>query len=168
MSEPTAEELRRLEELVPLAELGWAAKAGGTTPLLAMPKERFAWAFTGVYFANSGIAPSGELYLEVRAFDGKARQGADPSEIDWCIPMAYEGAPELERLGWKVGWGEGWSDSSPALRLRFDARWRPFFAEVRRARKLAIAERGQATASLLVQLERNLRDVARFVGTGDA
>jgi hypothetical protein len=93
-----------------------------------------------------------------------ARKKLHPSEIDWCIPMAYDGAPEVDRLGWKVGFCEGWSDSFVAFRLRFDGAFREFFADVARVRKLVIAERGQVTASLVGQLDRNLSAIARFTG----
>jgi hypothetical protein len=154
----TSAELARARALVVAADPAWIAK--GAVPMLKMPATTFAWEERMIYFANTGVA-GGELWLEVRAFDGPARKDLDPNEIDWCIPAAYAGAPEIERLGWKIGWGEGWSDSMVALRARFDARFHDLFAEVVRTKKLAIATIGEKTASLLMQLDRNLDDVSK-------
>lgn len=156
MPEPTDADLARLRELVPEADPAWISKAG-EVPLLEMPAATFAWDERMIYFANTGVF-GGELWLEVCAVDLPARKDIDPREIDWCIPAAYPGAPEIERLGWKIGWGEGWSDSKPVLRARFGAAFRDFFADAARAEKLAIATAGEKTASLLVQIERNVDD----------
>lgn len=130
--------------------------------MLKMPREVFGWKDTFGYFANVGIAGDA-LYLEVRGFDGPARKTMDPGELDWCIPLAYDAAPEIERLGWKIGWGEGWSDSMLVARLRFGPEFRSFFADVLKEKRLAIATDGEQTASLLLQLDRNLKTIARFV-----
>jgi hypothetical protein len=161
MTKPTKAQIARLRELVPLADAAWIAKAGAI-PLLRMPATTFAWDERMVYFANTGVA-DGELFVELRAFDGPGRKDLDPGEIDWCIPMAYPGAAEIERLGWTVGWGEGWSDSRCVLRLRFGAAFRELFVEALAAKKLAIATEGEETASLLIQFERNAEDIGELV-----
>jgi hypothetical protein len=160
---PTPEQLARLEQLVRRADPAWGNPARDV-PLLLLPSEVFAWEVTNVYFANTGVAASRELYVEICGFDAPARKTMDPAEIDWCIPLDYPGATELQRLGWRVGWGEGWSDSRPVVQLRFGDDYRAFFQKVHAVGKIAVAEVGRDTASLLVQLERNLRDIAAFAG----
>ena len=146
-----------MSDLVPIADPVWIAKAGDV-PLLRMPATTFAWNERMIYFANTGIRDD-ELWLEIRAFDGPARKEID---VDWCIPAAYPDAPEIERIGWKVGRGEGWSDSLAVVRARFDEPFRDFFAAAAKSQKLAIATAGEKTASLLTQLERNLAHLAAF------
>jgi hypothetical protein len=150
-----------------VAEEAWRGRTRDGRPLLRLPREILGWTETAIYFANvRACVRDGEalLVVELRTFDLAVRRELHPSEIDWCIPMAYAAASARERTMWKVGLGEGWSDSREVATLVFDASWRSFFADVASTQTLVVGEVGRTTGSFVQQLDRNLTDLAAFAG----
>ena len=49
-------------------------------------------------------------------------------EIDYVIPLAYDGASEGERLRWTIPFGGAWSDTIEQVTLVFDERWRSWLS----------------------------------------
>jgi hypothetical protein len=68
------------------------------------------------------------LFVRIDQWDPEIRRTSP--DIDYCIPLAYDGASEGERLRWTIGFGGGWSDAAEVALLVFDRAWRDFFARV--------------------------------------
>ncbi len=167
MKKLTAELLERCFANFRRADLTWRREGHGDVPLLLLPAELLRWGETLIYFANSGVGEhEGErwLFLEVCAFDAAARDRGDVRELDWCIPMDHAAATQRDRDKWTLGLGEGWSDSYEVTVLVFGEEWRELFAGVVKLGRLALGEVGQKTASLVQQLDRNLKDLTLFAG----
>ena len=68
------------------------------------------------------------LFIRIDSWDPEYRKNAGPGEIDYCIPLAYEGASEREKLSWTVPFGGAWSDTREEATVVFDERWKDWFA----------------------------------------
>jgi hypothetical protein len=64
------------------------------------------------------------LFIRIDSWDPRYRE---TNPVDYCIPIAYEGASDRERLTGTVPFGEAWSDSKEDALLVFDATWREWF-----------------------------------------
>ncbi len=67
------------------------------------------------------------LFIRIDSWDPRHRETAAAGEIDFCIPLAYDGASDRERLTSTIGFGGAWSDTRPEAILVLNSTWRDWF-----------------------------------------
>ena len=97
--------------------------------LVYLPPDQFTYRRSAGYaFEVAAVAEQGTshklLFIRIDVFDPKERETSPP---DYCIPIAYDGASDRERLIWTIGFGGGWSDCREDALLVFDSDWIPWF-----------------------------------------
>src|SRR2546426_4408470 len=98
----------------------------GRVSLIELPVEQFRYSpNVGYSFMLAVMAEEKTgrrlLFVRIDSWDPKAREAGEP--VDFCIPMAYEGAPPRERLKWTIPLDGAWSDTREEGLLVFDADW---------------------------------------------
>ncbi len=151
------------------AESAWGASmpgAGGEeVPLLLLPPEAFRWDEKLAYGLDTDAKVergSGRplLFLRVLSWDPVARARAEPGSLDFCIPIAYDGAGERERLSWTLFAG-AWSDTKDEAILVLELPWREWVVSVRD--RIVLGERGRKTGSILTLGDREREPIQAFL-----
>ena len=137
----------------------------GNMGLIALEKNQFTYSpDVGYAFEVAALAEEETgrrlFFIRIDSWDPKYRAEAEPGSIDYCIPMAYDGATELERLKWTIPFGGAWSDTSEEALLVFDASWAEWFRQVKTG--LAFANPGSQSAALMQLGERELGPIKTF------
>jgi hypothetical protein len=101
----------------------------GKVGLILLPESRFRYdPKVGYSFDTAVMVEEGTdrrlLFIRIDSWDPKNRETSAP---DYCIPMAYEGASDRERLIWTIGFEGGWSDAKEEVLLVLDSSWREWF-----------------------------------------
>ena len=157
---------RRYLELFTNVSRTWTGEtrvSGRMLPLLNLPSGVFRWDPTLVYTIDSDFkirVGTGKplLFIRIMSFDPKYR--ANHPEIDFCIPMAYDGASETERLLWTLFAG-AWSDTrdEAILVLQEDLlNWAESISD-----RLVVHEHGKDTASIVNIGQRERQGIGGFV-----
>jgi hypothetical protein len=125
-------------------------------PLLSLPSAVFKWdeklIYTGEFARRVNEATDDSLlFLRVLSFDPAVRR--EHPEIDFCIPMAYDGASERERASWGL-WAGAWCDTREEFTLLFDGQARDWLGQVLEESKFVLHEQGRKTASIVTLEER--------------
>ncbi|MCI0342022.1 MAG: hypothetical protein L0216_12905 [Planctomycetales bacterium] len=139
-------------------------EAGGT-PLLLLPSEVFRWDERLAYGLDTDAKVergSGRplLFLRVLSWDPVARARAEPGSLDFCIPIAHDGAGERERLSWTLFAG-AWSDTRDEAILVLEEPWREWVSGVQD--RIVVGERGRKTGSLATVGEREREGLGAFI-----
>src|SRR5437870_9686667 len=126
--------------------------ADGTVGLVLLPEKHFHYQRTvGYSFELAVMAESGTerrlLFVRIDSWDPRYREAAAPGEIDFCIPMAYPGASDRERLTWTLPFGGAWSDTKQEAIVVFDSTWREWLASLPTG--LAFSHHGADSAAFL-------------------
>jgi hypothetical protein len=101
------------------------------------------------------------LFIRIDSWDPKYRANAAPGEIDYVIPLAYDGASDRERLSWTIPFGGAWSDTCEEATLVFTQDlWRDWFREIKTG--LAFANPGGESAAFLKLQERDFKPIQQF------
>lgn len=135
-------------------------------PVVMLPSELFPYERSRgyeFYVAGKTEKETGApmLLINITSFDPEYRRRAQPGEIDFVIPLAYEKASERERLFWTVAFGGAWSDTRDDGVFIFDPRWGSFFSQARD--RLGFANPGSASAALFNFKDRDKAKVAKFL-----
>src|SRR4051794_12431404 len=77
--------------------------AAGTVGLVLLPETQFRYdKNVGYSFVAAAMVEEGTdnrlLFVRIDSWDPQYRENAAPGEIDFCIPLAYEGASDRQRL----------------------------------------------------------------------
>jgi len=153
------------KRLFTVVDGGWTqvSKRGGShLPVLSLPPEVFRWDPELVYTIDTDLKRHDEtgeplLFMRILSFDPRYR-AAHP-EIDFCIPLAYDGACEREALTWTLFAG-AWSDTRDEGILVFEREHAEWIARISDA--VAVHERGRDTASKVSIGERERRAIDAF------
>jgi len=126
-------------------------------PLLSLPSAVFKWDEKLVYtgeFAWRVNAATDEplLFLRVLSFDPVVRR--EHPEIDFCIPMAYDGASERERASWGL-WPGAWCDAREEFTLLFNGQAKDWLDQVLKESRFVLHGQGRKTASIITLTERD-------------
>lgn len=137
----------------------------GSVGLIVLEKNQFTYSpEVGYAFEVASLTEEETgrrlLFIRIDSWDPKYRAQAEPGAIDYCIPMAYEGASELERLKWTIPFGGAWSDTREEALLVFDASWANWLRQVRTG--LAFANPDAKSAALMQLGERELGPIKAF------
>lgn len=102
----------------------------GRVGLIQLPLEQFQYSRdVGYAFEVAVLEEEGTgrrlLFIRIDSWDPKLREAGEP--VDYCIPMAYEGASEREQLTWTIPFGGGWSDAREEALLVFASDWADWF-----------------------------------------
>jgi hypothetical protein len=121
----------------------------GKVGLVFLPENHFRYSKNvGYSFETAALVEEGTdnrlLFLRIDSWDPQYRANAP---IDYCIPMAYEGASDRERLTWTIPFGGAWSDTTQEALLVFDATWREWFSCI--SEGVAFSNRGAESAGFL-------------------
>lgn len=100
------------------------------------------------------------LFIRIDSWDPEYRKHAGLGEIDYCIPLAYEGASEREKLSWTVPFGGAWSDTREEATLVFDERWKDWFEKL--IVGVAFTNEGAESGAFLRFTEREKKPLAEF------
>jgi hypothetical protein len=108
---------------------------GGTVGLVLMPASQFRYdKNVGYSFGAAAVVEEGTdnrlLFIRIDSWDPRYRETARPGEIDFCIPLAYEGASDRERLVWTIPLGGRWSDTREEAFLVLDSAWREWLQPI--------------------------------------
>ncbi len=125
--------------------------------VLSLPASVFKWdeklVYTGEFALRVNEATDEPLlFLRVLSFDPVVRR--EHPEIDFCIPMAYDGASENERHSWGL-WPGAWCDTREEFTLLFDGRARDRLGRVLEGSKFVLHEQGRKAASIVTLQERD-------------
>ena len=126
-------------------------------PVLSLPAPVFKWdeklVYTGEFALRVNEATDEPLlFLRVLSFDPVVRR--EHPEIDFCIPMAYDGVSERERASWGL-WPGAWCDTREEFTLLFDGRGKEWLGRVLEGSKFVLHEQGRKTASIITLAERD-------------
>ncbi len=126
-------------------------------PVLSLPASVFKWDEKLVYtgeFALRVNEETGEplLFLRVLSFDPVVRR--EHPEIDFCIPMAYDGASERERASWGL-WPGAWCDTRKEFTLLFDGQAKDWLDQMLKESRFVLHEQSKKTASIITLAERD-------------
>jgi len=104
----------------------------GKVGLIFLPDSQFRYdRKVGYSFETAVSAEAGAdrrlLFIRIDSWDPQYRETAAAGEIDYCIPMAYDGASDRERLTWTIGFGGAWSDTRAEAIVVLDSTWRDWF-----------------------------------------
>jgi len=126
-------------------------------PLLSLPSAVFKWdeklIYTGEFTLRVNEATKEPLlFLRVLSFDPVVRR--EHPEIDFCIPMAYDGASERERASWGL-WAGAWCDTREEFTLLFDGQAKDWLGQVLKESKFVLHEQGRKTASIITLAGRD-------------
>lgn len=139
--------------------------ADGKVGLVLLPESEFRYQRSvGYSFETAVMVEEGSdhrlLFVRIDSWDPAYRQAAQPGEIDFCIPAAYEGASERERLTWTIPLDGAWSDTKQEALVVFDSTWRPWLGSL--AAGLAFSNAGAESGAFMEFGERELAAIQEF------
>jgi hypothetical protein len=137
----------------------------GELGVVRLAAETFAYSTELGYAFETAVmaAPGGEarlFFVRIDAWDPAYR--AQNPQVDYCIPLAHDGASKRERMRSEIPFGGAWSDTWEAALVVFDERWRGWLRRING--QLAFANPDGVSAALFRLQERNQRDLAAFLG----
>jgi hypothetical protein len=106
----------------------------GRVGLIELRPEQFRYSRDlGYAFEVAAVAEEGAgrrlLFIRIDSYDPGLRAAGEP--VDYCIPVAYDGASARERLTWTIPFGGGWSDAREEGLLVFESDWAGWFRGLR-------------------------------------
>jgi len=137
----------------------------GAVGLVMLEEAQFKYARTvGYAFETAVVAEKGTgrrlLFIRIDSWDPEYRKKAGPGEIDYCIPLAYEGASEREKISWTIPFGGAWSDTKEEATVVFDESWKDWFARIKRG--VAFTNASAGSAAFLELGERERKPIEEF------
>jgi len=137
----------------------------GAVGVIELPTDVFHYSpDAGYEFEVAAMAAAGTgrrlLFVRIDYYDPQLRREAEPGSIDYCIPMAYDGASERERLCWTIPFGGAWSDTREEALLVFEEEWAEWLREVKEG--LAFANPGGKSGAYLAFKGRALGPIDAF------
>jgi hypothetical protein len=137
----------------------------GKVGLVMLPVEQFRYSRdVGYAFELAVLAEAGTdrrlLFIRIDSWDPEYRKQAAPGEIDYCIPLAYDGAPEREKVLWTIPFGGAWSDTREEALLVLDSTWIAWFEKVETG--LAFSNPGAESAAFMKIQDREAKAIRAF------
>ncbi len=97
------------------------------------------------------------LFIRIDAYDPAGRETNKP---DYCIPLAFEGATDYQKLTWTVPFGGAWSDTREVVLMVFDDTWIPWFKGI--SKGLAFSNPNSRAACCMTYSAREQETISLF------
>jgi hypothetical protein len=139
----------------------------GKVGLILLPEKHFRYdRNVGYSFETAVVVEEGSdnrlLFIRIDSWDPHYRETAGPGQIDFCIPLAHDGASPRERLKWTIPLGGAWLDTKEEAFLVLDSTWREWLSSL--SQGLAFSNPGAATAAFMQFGQRELAALREFCG----
>jgi hypothetical protein len=137
----------------------------GRVGLILLPAKEFTYdKAVGYSFDTAVVVEEGSdnllLFIRIESWNPQYRAEAVAGQIDFCIPIAYEGASDCERLLWTIPLGGSWSDCKREALMVFDSAWRDWFRPL--SDGLAFSNPGAESAAFMNWRQHDFAAIRAF------
>jgi hypothetical protein len=137
----------------------------GKIGLILLSAEQFKYDRSEGYSFETAVVAEQDtgnrfLFIRIDAWNPEYRAKAQSGEIDYCIPIAYPGASDRERLKWTIPMGGAWSDTTEKALVVFDSSWRAWFESLTAG--LAFSSPGEQSGAFMNWSQHDLKDIRAF------